>query len=219
MSDYFSVEAWLVAIAAACLAVMPLLSKPVLPATTSYITPPSEIQYITVGFKEQAADSFWMRAIQDTYYCEKKIAERACVGKSWFYNLIQLVTDLAPDFSESYYYGSLSLSVFIGDQKGASIILDKATDRFKYDWPLLYLAGYHALFEEKNRLKAAHLYLMAANSGAPDWVRLSAGKLASGENDLDFAKKVLAQLIEQQSDPKWIESLKQKIQELEKDQK
>ncbi|MBY0451855.1 MAG: hypothetical protein K2P92_02390 [Bdellovibrionaceae bacterium] len=218
MTDYFSVEAWLIGIAGACLALLPLVSKPVLPATTNYITPPSEIQYITAGFKEQAADSFWMRAIQDTHYCEKQVATGVCVGKSWFFNLIQLVTDLAPEFSESYYYGGLSLTIFIGDQKGASVIFDKAVARFKYDWPLLYLAGYHALFEEKNRLKAAQLYLKAADNGAPDWVRLSAGKLASSGNDLELARKVLEQLISQQSDPAWVAGLRRKIQEIESQQ-
>lgn len=198
-----------------CFGLLPLLSKPVLPSVTSYITPPKEIKYIVAGFNEQAADSFWMRAIQDTHYCEKQISTDKCVGKSWFYNLIELVTELAPEFSESYYYGGLSLSVFIGDQQGATLIFDKAAARFKYDWPILYLAGYHALFEEKNRLKAAALYLRAADNGAPAWVRLSAGKLASGENDLDFAKRVLQQLIDQKSDPRWIDGLKKKIEALE----
>ena len=207
------------AIAGFCLAMMPLVSKPILPATTSYITPPNEIQYVTAGFKEQAADSFWMRAIQDTHYCEKQLATNVCKNKSWFYNLIELVTDLSPDFSESYYYGGLSLTIFIGDQKGATLIFDKATAHFKYDWPMLYLAGYHALFEEKNRLKAARLYLRAADNGAPSWVRLSAAKLAGSENDLEFAKNVLDQLIKQEAEPLWIEGLRKKIEDFEKQKK
>ena len=189
--------------------IKPSLIKPI-----SYISPPVEIKYFTAGLTEQFADSFWIRAIQDTDYCEKSIKEEICVGQTWFFNVINLVTELTTNFSEAYYYGGLSLTFFIHDMKGATIIFDKATNLFKYEWPILYLAAYHALFEEKDKLKASRLYLRAAENGAPDWVRLSAGKLASEGGDAEFSQKVLEQLIALESDSRWVDQLQKKLNEV-----
>lgn len=123
------------------------------------------------------------------------------------------MVELDPEFTEAYYFGGLSLTTLIKDYEGATVIFDKATAKFKREWPLLYLAAYHALFEEKDKLKASKLYLMAANNGAPSWVRLSAGKLAAEGGDKDVAVDILNHLIQAESDPRWIKRLKDKLKE------
>ncbi len=189
-------------------------TKPSLIKPISYVSPPVELKYFTAGLAEQFADLFWIRAIQDTDYCEKSIKEEICVGQAGFFNVINLVTELTSNFAEAYYYGGLSLTFFIHDMKGATIIFDKATQNFKYEWPILYLAAYHALFEEKDKLKASRLYLRAAENGAPEWVRLSAGKLASEGGDTEFSQKVLEQLIALESDSRWVDQLQKKLNEV-----
>ncbi|MGZ6486765.1 MAG: hypothetical protein ACXWQQ_09515 [Pseudobdellovibrio sp.] len=191
-------------------------SKPKEIENTEYFAPPLEVKYLSAGYATQLSDGFWMRAVQDTGYCEAHISEGICKGKSWYFNIINLVVSLDDQFAEAYYYGGLSLSVMIKDIQGASIIFDKATHVFKYDWPMLYLAAYHALFEEKDYLKASALYLRAANNGAPSWVRLSAGKLAASGGNREAAQEILQKLIDKEENPLWIKSLKEKLESEEK---
>lgn len=194
-------------------------SKPSTPDKLSYIPPSLEIKYLSMGFKEQVSDAFWLRVVQDTHYCESHKENGYCVGKSWFYQVVNLVTELSDDFAEAYYYGGLALSIMIQDSEGASAIFDKAVKKYPNEWPMLYLAAYHALFEEKNKSKAAKLYLRAADHGAPDWVRLSAGKLAADGGDEQISLLVLEQLIAQQKDPEWIAQLQKKLEEKKRDLK
>ena len=208
-----SLEIWLLGLAAIFFYATGLVQRPQPQPNLGYIAPPVELKYVTMGFSKQVSDTFWLRTIQDTEYCEKTIAEGVCIGKSWFFRLIDLVVQLDQDFSEAYYYGGLALTAVIHDNEGASSIFDRAVVRFKYEWPILYLAAYHALFEEKDKLKASRLYVRAADNGAPPWVRLSAGKLALGGGDKATAVEILQQLIKLESDPRWIKQLKAKLEE------
>lgn len=212
LKSYF-VELRLLFLAALIFLAQSFFTHPVAQDRTLYLAPPIEIKYLLSGFGSQASDSFWLRAIQDTEYCEKFISERICSGKSWLFNMINLTVDLDPKFAEAYYYGGLSLTVLIEDVQGAQIIFDKGVENFKHEWPLLYVAAYHALFEQKDKVKASKLYLMAANSGAPPWVRLAAGKLALEGGDKSTAEDILQHMIDTEQDPQWVKQLKSKLEE------
>lgn len=212
----YKIESGLLILAALFFLAQSGFVKPKSIGVTDYLPPPLEIKYLTGGFASQMSDSFWLRSVQDTQYCEQNIDEKTCSGKSWFFNVINLVVELEPQFAEAYYFGGLSLTILINDFQGASIIFDKGTSVFKYEWPMLYLAAYHALFEEKDKAKAAKLYLRAADNGAPSWVRLTAGKLAAEGGSAETAEEILQQLIKSESHPKWIEKLKGKLNEAQK---
>jgi hypothetical protein len=190
-----------------------LFSEPTPIKRTDYLYPPKEVQYLNAGLKVQMADSFWLRAVQDIDFCDRPVSQSECEGKSWLFHVIDLATDLDKKFLEAYFYGALSLTIIVQDYAGASVIFDKGVEQFPSSRFLLYAAGYHAMFEEKNTLKAARLYLAAANNGAPEWVRLMAGRLASEAGDQSTAEQVLQQLIEAEKDPLWIEKLKKKIEQ------
>lgn len=189
--------------------------KPNVTSRTDYIVPPIELKFLNGGFSSQLADGYWLRAIQDMDYCDQPVNKVECVGKSWLFNMINLTIELDRKFKEAYYYGALALTVIISDYAGASVIFDKSVEEFSKDWALLYAAGYHALFEEKNKLKASKLYLSAVDNGAPEWVRLMAGRLASEAGDKKAAKEILQRLIEMESDPRWIDKLKKKIAQID----
>ena len=186
--------------------------KPKIQSRTDYIAPPIELKYLNAGFSTQAADSFWIRAVQDMDHCDQPINERECTGKSWLFNVIDLTVELDQKFKEAYYYGALALTILISDYAGASVIFDKGVEVFNKEWRLLYVAGYHALFEEKNKLKASKRFMAAAENGAPSWLRLSAGRLASEGGDNTQARLALERMIETETDPRWIEKLKKKIE-------
>lgn len=213
MLKRFSNEVGLLIIAALFFCLQGLALKPILAPRTLYLVPPLELKHLVAGFNAQVADSFWLRSIQDMEYCEAEIDGKVCKNKSWLFNVINLTVELDPSFSEAFYFGALALTVLVEDREGASIIYDKATALYKYDWHILYAAAYHALFEEKNQLKAGRLYLQAANMGAPSWVRLSAGKLIASGGDKKAAEEILEQMIMTEQHPLWIKQLRSKLEE------
>lgn len=187
--------------------------KPIPIKRSDYLTPPTIIQNLLGGLKIQASDSFWLRAVQDFDHCDQPINEKECKGKSWLYEILNLTTDLDRKFIESFYYGGLALTIIISDYPGASKIFDKGVAEFPKAWSLSYAAGYHALFEEKDKLKASRLFLNAAKNGGPAWLQTTAGKLASEGGDNEFAEQILNQMIETSEDPKLVERLQQKLNE------
>ena len=193
-----------------------ILPKPVPQPRTDYIAPPTIIKNLSAGLNVQLSDSFWLRAIQDFDYCDQLINEKECKGKSWLYQVLDLTTDLDQRFFHAFHWGALALTVIISDYAGATAIFDKGTALYPDEWLLNYSAGYHALFEEKNKTKAAKLYLQAANHGAPDWVRLMAGRLAAEGGASEFAEKILQQMIEMSDEPRYVERLKKKMAELQR---
>lgn len=191
-------------------------TAPLMEKRTDYIAPPLELKYLNAGYNVAVADSFWLRAVQDFDFCSKPLNDSECSGKSWLFHTLNLVVELDNRFLEAFYYGALSLTVIISDYAGASVILDKAVIAFPKHWSILYTAAYHAYFHEKDKLKASRLYLDASNNGAPDWVRLTAGRLAGEGGDLAKARDILQQLIDHAVDPAWVEILRKKIEALDK---
>jgi len=190
----------------------------------SYIAPPKSIQHFTAGLKPQVADSLWLRAIQDFDFCSETIPDSPqvkkglppeCIGKSWLFNVLDVATTLDSQFDAGVYQsGGLALTVIISDYAGASVIFDRGTRIHPRNWQLLYAAAYHAHIEEKNKTKAARLYLAAADYGAPEWIRIMAGRLAGEGGDLEYADKILETMIETNQDLRYIEILKEKLQKL-----
>lgn len=183
-----------------------------------YLPPPKIIEHLTFGFKIQMADFLWLRAVQDFDHCSKQITEQQCEGKSWLFSVLDVASTLDPRLEPVMYQtGGLALSVIITDIEGASQFFNRGVRIYPDNWQIVYTAAYHALYEEKNKMKASRLYLQAFKNGAPPWTQVLAGRLASDEGDLDFAEQILQDMIAQNKDEKLINRLKTKLQEI-KDQ-
>ncbi|WP_409479741.1 hypothetical protein [Pseudobdellovibrio sp. HCB154] len=179
-----------------------------------YIPPPKAIQYLTAGFKVQTADAFWLRAVQDFDYCSKKIAENVCEGNSWLFSVLDLSSTLDSRLEPVMYQtGGLALSILVGDIEGAATIFSRGVRVYPDNWQIIYGAAYHALYEEKNKKKAAKLYLRAFENGAPSWTQVLAARLASDEGEREFAEKVLEDMIAQNKDENLVKRLKTKLEE------
>ena len=179
-----------------------------------YIPPPKSIQYLAAGFKVQMADSLWLRAIQDFDYCSKVISEHVCEGNSWLFSVLDVASTLDSRLEPVMYQtGGLALSILVGDVEGGARIFERGVRVYPDNWQIIYAAAYHALYEEKNKMKASRLYLRASEKGAPAWTQVLAARLASDEGDSEFADKVLEDMIAQNQDEKLINRLKSKLQE------
>lgn len=175
------------------------------------IPPPQYIERMSFGFNEVMADSLWIRAVQDFDYCEQQIANNICKNNSWLYLMLDAITNLSPSFRMPYATGSLALTIIISDIEGATKIFDKGVKAFPNDWPILYRAAYHYLYEVKDKKHAAELLIQAGQNGAPPWVFALAGRLYSDSGSLDLAESLLQQMIAEGQDPAVIKRLQDKI--------
>lgn len=190
-------------------AVKGLLDKP-----RDLLAPPPGIEHFTFGHKDVSADFLWIRAIQDFDYCDQQIAQNLCVGKGWLYQMLNAITDLSPKFRMPYATGAIALSVMVSDIPGAARIFDKGVEQFPNDWPILYRAGYHYLYEVRDKKKAADLFIRAGRNGGPPWVFSLAGGLYNETNDRGAAEAVLAEMIKTEVDPAIIKRLQEKLENI-----
>lgn len=192
-----------------------LTSRPDFKISDRFQVVPVAIQHFSVGFKIHIASVLWLRSLQGFDYCEKEISQGVCQPKSWLFQNINLASILDPVFEPGFYrLGALALTVIISDYEGASIIFDRGVAQYPNYWPLLYSAGYHSYFEEKNMLKASLLFERAAKNGAPGWVAVLAGRLAADGGDVSLAKQILKNMIETNQDEKLVQRLQKKIESL-----
>ena len=176
------------------------------------IPPPSNIELYTFGFRYQLADFLWIRAIQDFDYCDSPISKNRCKDNSWLFLMLDGVTRLDPDYRMPYDFGALALSIIISDIDGATQLFDKGAKNFPNDRKIQYQAGYHALLEEKNNLKAAERFDRAADLGAPAWLKGLAGRLYNKEGRKEDVERLLTELTGSEEN-KWLaERLKNRIQ-------
>lgn len=176
------------------------------------IPPPNNIESFTVGFRYQISDLLWIRAIQDFDYCDNQISKQRCKDNSWLYLMLDAVTRLDPDYRMPYDYGALALTIIISDIKGASALFDKGDQRFPTDWKIQYQAGYHALIEEKDNLKAAGRFERAADHGAPLWLKGLAGRLYNKEGRKEDVDRLVEELSSSEEN-KWVlDRMKQRVQ-------
>jgi hypothetical protein len=82
----------------------------------------------------------------------------------------------------------------ISDLQGASKLFDRAVQAYPRDWKILYRAGYHALFEEKNQTKAADLFVKSARCGGPEWLFSSAASLWLASGQKEVAQKLITEI-------------------------
>lgn len=156
-----------------------------------YIAPPPQMERFVFGYHELAADMIWVRAIQDFDFCESKINAQTCRGQSWLFKMLDTVTNLSPKFRIVYATGALALSVLISDIEGASRMFDKGVEHFPNDKSILYRAGYHALLEEKNVVKAADLMRRTAQAGGPSWLYSLAARLYTDGGKREMGEALL----------------------------
>ena len=171
----------------------------------TFVGPTRSIKHVTFGYNDLIADSLWIRLVQDYGVCEQGLApsnnDRLDVNrtydckKGWVYQMLDVITHLAPKFRMPYATGATVLSVVVDDIEGATLIYNKGIRQFPRDWSILYRAAYHYLFELENRQKAAELLVRAANNGGPFWLQSLAAKLYTQTGRALLAKTVLEQYL------------------------
>lgn len=175
------------------------------------LSPPAGAERFSFGYSETIADLLWIRSIQDFDFCDKFISKNQCKNNSWLFRMLDAVTNFSPYFRMPYAVGGLALTVIISDIDGATKIFDKGVKAFPRDWPILYRAAYHYLYEVKDKKRAAELLIQAGQNGAPPWVFTLAGRLYSDSGHTELAEALLQEMINTEQDPHLIKRLRDKI--------
>lgn len=177
------------------------------------LAPPPHLSLVSFGQQMTIADNLWIRAIQDFDYCDQEVAARICRGSSWLYQMLNEITNLAPDYLTAYREGGMALSVLISDAEGATKLMDKGLAVIQDDWNFYYRAAYHSLFEEKNKKKAAERFLAAARLQGlkGEWFYNIASRLYDEAGERQAALQIYKDMKEQGLDEAFLKRMREKL--------
>jgi hypothetical protein len=182
------------------------------------ISPSKSIVYFSFGYEPSLASLMWVRMVQDFHVCDqqkekvqypefrenmdplediltRELPPSRC-QEGWVYQMLDVISDLQPQFRSVYADGATMLSVIVDDREGAQKIYHKGLIAFPEDWDILFRAAYHEMFEMQNAQGSQELMLRAAQAGAPQWVYALYGKLMDRTGQAALALGVLQQVLD-----------------------
>ncbi|MCP4869676.1 MAG: hypothetical protein GY898_13265 [Proteobacteria bacterium] len=150
-----------------------------------YLPTGRALKATSLGYEQFVADMLWIRT---TLLFGKRYASQDHDWYSWVFHMIDLATDLDPEFKAAYKYGGTMLrseGVFI-DQ--SSLIFGKGMVHRPDLWELPFGIGMNYFMFKDDRETAARYIAMAAKTGkGPFYLRNLAASLQSDSGDLDSA--------------------------------
>lgn len=201
-----------------------------------FISPSEKMVHFTFGYNDFLSSMLWVRVVQDFHICDqnsekskfpspradvdpvtdtltRQLPEPTC-EEGWVYKMLDVITDISPDFKRVYYDGGTMLSVLVDDRIGAKKIYDKGQIHYPEDWNILYRSAYHELFEMQNGEKAAELLVRAGQRGAPQWVFSLAAKLHTRYGKAVLAKGILESILARDRAGEFSDRLKTQLEKI-----
>ena len=186
------------------------------PEASRFFAPPKGLKYLTFGFQEVVADGLWLRFIQDLDRCQnfQPVEDPKQCHKGWGYTMLLTIHELAPRFRIPMAVGPMSLSVMQNDYEGAGELFVVAANSFPNDWPILYRAAYHFLYEGKDPAKAAEYLSQASKAGGPWWLESLAARMYEKDGQLELALRTLTEYRKGLEDPEYAQKVDERIKSL-----
>lgn len=139
----------------------------------------------SLGYASLLADLFWIRA---TMLFGDRHGGADKDWYAWLYHMVDITTDLDPDYRAAYKYGGTMLrvdGVFV-DQ--SSLIFQKGMKHLPNEWYFPFgIAMNYFLYREDSRIAARYMEIASRGEGAPFYLRNLAASLLSESNQLDAA--------------------------------
>jgi tetratricopeptide (TPR) repeat protein len=205
-----------------------------------YLKPPESLKYFTFGYNDFLASSLWIQLLQNFDYCEggkysesdyvtpevkgrsdkiDAIVARAIkppkCHKGWVYSMLDVISEIQPHFHLVYDTGAMFLSVVVDDREGARLIFEKGLKYYPKDWQLNYHAGYHYLWEIQEPKRAAELFKVAGENGAPAWAVALSAALYTKTGQARLAKTILENALRNNPKGKDEERIKTRLKEVD----
>lgn len=153
------------------------------------------VQEIALGYRNLAADILWFRTIQ--YYGSYRMGEN---DLALFNHLVDVITDLDPQFTFAYLFGALIIAEDLGYFRDGVRFLEKGIRHNPDDWWLVFEMGFLYYVDARDYAAAMRCFQRAARlPGADEIARRFAAFVASkaGHTETSIAMwKELAQTSE-----------------------
>ena len=146
----------------------------------------------SLGFRIILADTIYLWSIQ--YYGHRRTPE----GRIYLQHIYNTISDLDPQFIESYMTGALWMASDMADPAMALELLDRGIERNPDSWILPWDAGWYSYMQLHDYPAAERYFAMASeHADAPSWVaRLRAHMLAE-QGDLRTAVVMWEEILEE----------------------
>ena len=174
------------------------------------------LKVAVMEYKEVTADFIWLRAVQ---FMGSRGGSKDPGGYShdWFYKIIDLVTDLDPQFSYAYQAGGVTLSVLSDNVYSSNALLDKGMRHNPTSWEIPFYLGFNYMYHLQDNLKAAQYMEKASKiEGRPDYLPLLTARLYTKGKDPQTAILFLKGIYLSTKDEKTREKIGERISEIEK---
>lgn len=153
-----------------------------------YITSPTALKRLSLGYEGLLADVYWTRAVQ---YFGRNYEKGT--GQSLLAPLLELTTALDPQLTVAYEYGANFLAAEppngAGMPQRAVQLAEFGIRNNPNDWRLYYDLGFIDYMELKDYRKAEDAFRRgSAVPGAHPWLRLMAALMAEHAGDLSTAR-------------------------------
>ena len=179
-------------------------------AEISYLPPGRYLKVAVLGYREMAADLFWLKAVQ-------LLGEREQTPggyKSAYYG-VDVLTDLDPVFVHAYEYTGVILGIWADMPEESIAILKKGMERNPNVWKLPFLLGYEHYYElHQPELGAKYLRMASELPGVPDYLPSLAARMSAEAGDPVAALDLLQRLYLTSQDERLREVLGIRMNEL-----
>lgn len=180
------------------------------PSSESLFLPKREaVEVLSFGYKTTLANALWFKTV--SYFGKHYRSDK---NYEWLSHMCELVTDLNPNSTHVFEFGSLMLAWEAKKPKEAISLLDKAISAHPTDWKFLYLRGFFRYFFFNDIESAKNDFVSSAKlPGAhPVVKRIAAKELAASEGP-ERAVEFLIETLKTTDDPRAKEALTERLKE------
>jgi hypothetical protein len=166
-----------------------------------WIASPKAARYSSLGYTGLAADIYWTRAVQ---YFGGKHRQRSQQYKL-LKPLLNLSTDLDPQLTIAYYFGSFFLAQAppegAGDPDAAAELVEKGIRNNPDEWRLYYHLGIIQYIERHDYTAAAEAFEQGAkHPNAAPWLKVMAAAMRERSGDVNTAAYLWKQIFDNSDD-------------------
>ncbi len=176
----------------------------------AYLPKGAYIKIAVLGYRQIASDLIWLKAVQ--YLGE---VNQTPEGWLWAYHVMDVVTDIDPQFVAVYQAGGTILGVWAQRVQESIMLLEKGVRHNPNEWTLPFFLGYDYFYELRDPVTAAkYLRMASALPGAPAYLPKLAARMTVEAGDPAAALEFLERLYAQTQDERLKEALVRRMKEV-----
>lgn len=167
-----------------------------------YLPSANTVKAISLGYTGLMADVYWTRVVQ--YYGRRHMAESQTY--KLLPPLLDITTTLDPHLDIAYQFGAFFLSQKppqgAGSPDAGIALVQKGIANNPTHWRLYYDLGFIYWMEKKDYKAAAETFAAGAKlPNAMPWMWTMAGSMAQGSDDLEMARTLWTEILNETKDP------------------